>query len=155
MPLIALRYRFRQPFHVPADAAYRWCTDFGPEDGDLFSNTTRRSVHRLGEDALVMTDTTYPRGRPVRIRRLVRLSPEDRAWTNTHLDGPYRYSQFWYRIVPNGPRNCHLEFSGLHLENSRRGVTPREAAQRADERRRSDSGEWRRRLAPALERELA
>lgn len=154
MPLASFRYRFRQPLAASADRAYTWCTDFGPEDGALFFERTRRSVRWLGEDALVMTDTTYPEGRRRRIRRLVRLYPEERAWTNTHLDGPFRGSQYWYRVVADGRRRSHLEFRGLRLEASGRALPRAEQARRADECRRQDHGEWRRRLAPALARDL-
>jgi hypothetical protein len=154
MPVISLRYRFRQALRAPAPEAYAWCTDFDPEDGALFSERTRRSVSRWNEDALVMTDTTYPEGRPRRIRRLVRLFPEERAWTNTHLDGPFRGSQYWYRVVADGPRRSHLEFTGLRLVTSPRTLSPTEVARRAEECRRSDSTEWRQRLAPALAEEL-
>jgi len=153
--VISLRYHFRQPFRVSASGAYAWCTDFGPDDGPLFSERTRRKVRRLGEDALVMTDTTYPKGRPLRIRRLVRLFPEERAWTNTHLDGPYEGSQYWYRVVAVGPRKSHLEFHGLRLERFRRALSVPETVRRAEACRRQDADEWRRHLAPALERDSA
>jgi hypothetical protein len=155
MPVLSLRYRFRQPLRASAREAYVWCTDFGPDDGKLFFEPTRRSVHRLSEDALVMTDTTYPQGEVLRIRRLVRLDPVEMAWTNTHLNGPYRHSQFWYRIVPDGPRRSHLEFRGLRLESSPRSLSASERAIRAEKCRRSDAEEWGRRFAPALERDLA
>ena len=155
MPIFSLRYRFRQPFRVPAHAAFAWCTDFGPGDGKLFSEPTQRSVRRLSEDALIMTDTTYPQGRSLRIRRLVRINARERAWTNTHLDGPYRGSQYWYRIVSDGPQLSHLEFQGLRLETSPRPLSATQTTRRSEQCRRSDSGEWRSRLAPALERDLA
>lgn len=154
MPLVSLRYQFRQPLAAPARAAYSWCTDFGPADGPLFPERTRRTVVHLSEDALIMTDTTYPGGRPRRIRRLVRLNPEERAWTNTHLDGPYRGSQYWYRIRADGPRRSHLEFFGLRLERSDRALSAAERARRSEACRRHDAGAWRRHLAPALAREL-
>ena len=154
MVVVPLRYHFRQAFRVPARAAYEWCTDFGPHDGPLFSERTARSVRWLCNDALVMTDTTYPEGRALRIRRLVRLSPRLMAWTNTHVDGPYRYSQYWYRIRGDSARISHLEFEGLRLETSSRNPTQAEMTRQAAARRRSDSEEWRLRLAPALEREL-
>jgi hypothetical protein len=155
VPVYSLRYKFRQPLSASAETAYAWCTDFGPDDGSLFAARTRRSVRFLSEDALVMTDLTYPRGRALRIRRLVRLNPAELAWTNTHLDGPYRHSQYWYRIVPDGPRRSHLEFVGLRLESSRHRLRASEIARRAEACRTEDSDEWRRRLAPALERDLA
>jgi hypothetical protein len=154
VPILALRYRFRQPLRAPARAAYDWCTDFGPADGRLFSERTVRSVRRLSEDALVMTDTTFPRGRPLRIHRLVRLNPTVMAWTNTHLDGPYRHSQYWYRIISDGPGASHLEFIGLRLETCPRLPSDAEATRRAEECRRHDSAEWRHHLAPALARDL-
>ncbi len=153
MAWVSLRYRFRQTFRVPAPAAYAWCTDFGPADGPLFPERTRRAIQRRSEDALVMADTTYPHRRPIRIRRLVRLFPEERAWTNTHLDGPYEGSQYWYRIVADGPRRSHLEFLGLRLEQHRRALSATETARRARECQRHDADTWRRHLAPALERD--
>jgi hypothetical protein len=154
MPVVSFRYRFDQPLKAPARAAYGWCTDFGSDDGALFSERTLRSVRWLSDDALVMTDTTYPRGRLQRIRRLVRLDPDQMAWTNTHLDGPYRHSQYWYRILPDGSRDAHLEFRGLRLETTARPLSRSEVERRAEQCRRSDAGEWRRRLAPALARDV-
>lgn len=154
MVVVSLRYAFRQPFGVPARAAYAWCTDFGAGDGALFPEKTRRSVRWLTHDTAIMTDTTLRAGRPLRIRRLVRLSPPLRAWTNTHLDGPFRHSQHWYRIVADGPERSHLEFEGLRLESSPRRPTAREVVRRAEARRRLDAAEWREWLAPALERDL-
>lgn len=102
-----------------------------------------------------MTDLTRPGGRTRRIRRLVRINPSEMAWTNTHLDGPYRHSQYWYRVVPDGPRASHLEFRGLRVERTRRRLPPKALARMAEECRREDSGEWSRRFAPALARDLA
>jgi hypothetical protein len=155
MPIISLQYGFRQNLSAPAREAFRWCTDFGPADGKLFSQPTQRSVRWLNEEALVMADVTRSAGRPLRIHRLVRIFPTELAWTNTHLDGPYRHSQYWYRIVPDGPRKSHLEFLGLRLERSPRRLSPAAIARKAEECRREDSGDWRTRLAPALARDLA
>lgn len=154
MTIESLQYRFRQPLGVPARAAFDWCTDFRAEDAALFGDRRRRMLRRVAPDALVMTDTTYPDGRPVRIRRLVRLQPETLSWTNTHLDGPYRHSQFWYRIVSEGPHRCHLDFSGLMLMTRARRLSEGERAKLARSHRRADASVWRRRLGPALEAEL-
>lgn len=154
MGVVSLRYRFRQPFRVPASAAYAWCTDFGPDDGPLFYARTRRSVRRLSDDALIMTDTTYPGGRTLRIRRLVRLDPAHLTWTNTHLDGPYRHSQYWYHILADGPRRSHLEFEGLRLETFPGSPSASRVARAAEAHRRHDAKEWSHRLAPALEADL-
>lgn len=154
MPTVSLRYQFRQPFRAPAPAAYAWCTDFRPADAELFADRRTRSVRRIAPDALVMTDVTYPAGRRTRIRRLVRLFPEQLAWTNTHLDGPFRHSQFWYRIAPDGAQKSHLEFAGLKLESHARTPGKSEVARLAEANRRSDAATWSKHLGPALEAEL-
>ena len=154
MPLYSLQYSFRQPLRAPAMAAYGWCTDFEPADGKLFPVKWRRSVRWLSKDALVLTDTTYPAGRPRRIHRLVRLNPPEMAWTNTHLDGPFRHSQYWYRIVSDSTRSCHLEFRGFRLVTTPRALSASEIARLTDLERRSDADLWRLRMAPALRRDL-
>lgn len=155
MTTISLRYSFRQPLRASAPRAYAWCTDFDPTDASLFGDRRTRVVRRIASDALLMTDVTYPKGERRSIRRLVRLFPEEMAWTNTHLTGPFRNSQFWYRVVPDGPRRSHLEFHGLKLESHPRAPSAAEVERLARENRRSDSATWRRKLAPALARELA
>jgi len=154
MPLYSLRFNFRQRLSAPQEAAFGWCTDFGPEDGKLFLVKSRRSVRRLTKDTLVLTDTTYPKGHPQRIHRLVRLSPSEMAWTNTHLDGPFRHSQYWYRIVSDGARSCHLEFRGFRLVTTARVLTASEVARLTDLERSTDSKLWRLRIAPALRRDI-
>ncbi|MFY9717635.1 MAG: GNAT family acetyltransferase [Thermoplasmata archaeon] len=155
MRVVALPYGFRVPLAAPARRAYDWCTDFSPADGSLFSESTRRTVRRITEDALVMTDTTWPGGRLRRIRRLVRLNASELAWTNTHLDGPFQGSQYWYRVVPDGPDRSALEFRGLRLERRSSLASPAANARRAAACRRDDREEWQTRLAPALARDLA
>ncbi len=155
MPVISLPFRFRQPFRAPAQWAFEWCIDFRPEDASLYPNPKKRTVQRLADGALVLTDTTYPKGRPLRIRRLIRIDRASRSWTNTHIDGPFRHSQFWYRVVPDGARSSHLEFRGLQLLPSRRSLSKTEIAKAAEELRREDALLWRRHLAPALDREAA
>lgn len=155
MVVVSLQYGFEQKFRVPAKIAYAWCTDFGPEDGAFFPGKHLRSVRRIAEDALVLTDTTYPEGSPLKIRRLVRLNQAQMAWTNTHLDGPYKNSQYWYRIKADGPRASHLEFTGMRLVTVPRPVSRSAIAKLAAEEREGDSKLWRESIAPSLEEELA
>ncbi len=154
MPTVSLHYGFRQRFHVPAPDAFRWCTDFGPDDAALYPGRRTRSVRWIAPDALIMTDVTYPKGTRLRIRRLVRIRPKELAWTNTHLDGPYQYSQYWYQIFPSGSKASFLEFKGLLLENMSRTPSPPEVRRLAEAHRKSDAATWSEHLAPALEREL-
>ncbi len=155
MAFTSLHFRFRQTFRVPARAAYEWCTDYRTSDARLFEQKWRREVRRLTEDALILTETTWPRGRPRVIRRLVRLSPRDLSWTNTHISGPFRHSQYWYCIVPDGPRRCHLVFTGLRLIRTPRPLSASEKTRRAEQERLGDARLWRDRIAPVLQNELA
>lgn len=154
MVTISLHYHFRQPLRASAAEAFAWCTDFGPADAVLFGDRRTRSVRRIAPDALVMTEVTYPGGRRTRIRRLILLFPEERAWTNTHLDGPFRNSQFWYRVVPDGPKRSRLEYHGLKLERRPHVPPAGEIARLSKAELRSDAATWRQKLAPALARDL-
>jgi hypothetical protein len=154
MPVIALRYSFRQPFRASAEEAFAWCTDFRPSDAALYQDGRSRTVRRRADDTVLMTD--IPRrgsGRP-RISRLIRIFPEERAWTNTHLTGPFRYSQFWYWIERDGARRSHLEFRGLKLERRVHQPAPAVVARIARAEGRLDAATWRTQLAPALDAEV-
>jgi hypothetical protein len=154
MVSFSYRYQFRQRFRAPARAAFEWATDFRPTDAALFGDRRQRTVRRIAPDALLVTDTTYPAGRKQRIARLVRLVPEELAWTNTHVSGPFRHSQFWYRIVPDGPRKSHLEFRGLKVEHRSRAPAAAEVRRLRSANLSSDATLWRRRLAPSLEADV-
>ncbi len=154
MSTVSLQYEFRQRFHVSARKAFAWCTDFGPEDAGLYPGRRTRKVQWIAPDALVMTDTTYPKDQRLQISRLVRIRPKELSWTNTHLTGPYRHSQYWYRIFPSGPQASYLEFKGLLLDSVPGNPTPAEIRRLAEAHRKSDAATWRERLAPALERDL-
>ncbi|MCI4322853.1 MAG: hypothetical protein L3K03_02345 [Thermoplasmata archaeon] len=151
MPVHSIRYRFRQPFRAPASAAFAWCVDFRPSDAALLPHWESRSVEWISDDALILTDTSARRGKSTRIRRLVRIDPSEMSWTNTHLDGPRRHSQFWYRVVRDGPNHSHLEFEGLELVTAARALTPKQITTLAASHRTEDAGMWRREFAPVLE----
>lgn len=85
--------------------------------------------------------------------KLVHLLPDRHAWTNTHLSGPARYSQFLYELHPGGRNGCRLHFTGLQVERVARPATAREVTRRARELAREDSRAWRR-LAAAMAREV-
>ena len=155
MPVNSVRFRFRQEFRVPAKLAYKWCTDFQPSDARLFEQKWRREVRHLSGDALILTETTWPKGRRRVIRRLVRLSPQDLSWTNTHISGPFRHSQYWYQIVPDGSRRSHLVFTGMRLVRTSKPLRHSQKVQLVNQERQSDSSLWRTRIAPVMERELA
>jgi hypothetical protein len=154
MPLVAFDYRFVVGLPASADEAYRWATDYAPDDPARMGQVGRRRIDRLAEGTIVLTDTVRRDGRSVTKKRLVRLRPRFRAWTNTHLAGPTRHSQFLYRIVPRGPRRSALEFIGLQVERASRPLSPSQLARRAREVAREDAATWRR-LARAMASDLA
>jgi len=150
----SLRFHFTQRFRAPAATAFEWCIDYRPEDGAFFPERHLRSVRWLGDDTAILTDTTFPKGSPLRIHRLVRIDREQLAWTNTHLDGPFVHSQYWYRVVPRGRNASALEFTGHRLVWSVRSPPASVIRQLTEAERKADSTTWRTSIAPALDRDL-
>ena len=153
MPLIAFDYRFSTRLPASAAAAYRWATDYAPDDPARMGQDGRRRIEIVAPGTILLTDTIRKDGRTVTKTRLVRLRPRDRAWTNTHVGGPTRHSQFIYRIVPRGPRRSTLEFVGLQVEHAPRPLSAAQLARRAREVAREDAATWRR-LARIMALEL-
>ena len=155
MPAYTVRYSFEQPFHTSARRAFAWCTDFRTDDHARMGETGRRTISRLTEDTLLLTDVfPGPRGGSVTKVKLVRLDPAGLSWTNTHLSGPARHSQFLYRIVPEGRDRSHLVFSGFQVGRAPRRPTRAQLRALAQRLQREDSLAWRQ-LARALDSELA
>ena len=142
MPRIAFEYRFTVKLPVCAAAAYRWATDFAPDDLRRLHQSGRRQVEHLTEGTILLTDTVRAGGRTVTKQRLVRLRPRARAWTSTHVAGPNRHSQFLYRISPRGAHRSTLEFIGLQVERAPRRLTAAERARRARTVASEDAATW-------------
>lgn len=137
----SVHYRFSQPFDFPAKMAFDWCTDYRPDDWARMGKKGTRRVKRINEDTLILTDTVTGEGGPVTKQRLVRLNPERLAWTNTHLAGPNKHSQFWYRIVARGNEKSRLDFTGLQVNYGAR-PTAAKIAKMAEELKAEDSRMW-------------
>ncbi len=153
MPVYSIRYHFRQVLHAPARAAFAWCTDFVSEDEAFYPKGVRRTIRWLSPDTVILTDVRRPPSRRTRVSRLVRIDPGSMSWTNTHITGPYRHSQFWYRIVADSRERSHLEFEGFRLERHPGPLSAREIARRAEVERCADAALWRAKIAPALRRD--
>ncbi len=138
----SLRYAFKVRLPASADRAYRWATDYRPNDPALMGEDGRRTVEKLNADTILLTDTVRVGRRSVTKQRLVRLRPEERSWTNTHLAGPVKHSQFLYRIVPLGRNASRLEFTALQIEHGPRKLSAAERARRALEVRKKDRAAW-------------
>jgi hypothetical protein len=151
MESYSVRYRFSQPFTVSAQTAYEWCTDFRSDDPARMGEEGTRKIERMNEDTLMYTDSI--KGERERKQRLVRLNPDRMSWTSTHLNGSNKFSQFWYEVVVDGPKNSHLEFTGLHV-NYGRPPTRARIAKMAREFVVADSGGWSL-LAREMHRDLS
>ena len=153
MPVRSLRYNFSQRFNVPAQEAYKWCTDYDPGDLPLMGENGKSKIEWISEDAVMLSDTIRKEdGTTVAKKKLVRLDPSTLSWTNTHVGGPYKYSQFWYRIVPEGKEGSRLEFTGLQLENF--DMENKQSTKiLASKLRKEDSGAWKL-LAKELHKDL-
>ena len=111
----------------------------------------KRKIRQLSSDTIILTDVFRTDRGSISKMKLVRLRPAELSWTSTHVGGPIKYSQFLYRITPDGPDKSHLDFVGLQLEP--REMTKKEALELARKIRQEDSGAWNN-LAKAMEKEL-
>jgi hypothetical protein len=154
MPLVKSEYAFRVTLPASRERAFRWATDYRPDDLGLMGEEGRRHVEHFARNTILLTDVVRtPRG-PVTKVKLVHLLPREFSWTNTHLSGPTRHSQFLYTLVPKGRNRCQLRFTGLQVDHPSVRPAPSYPARRARELAREDSAAWRR-LAAAMRRDLA
>ncbi len=154
MPFIAIDYRFSQRFAFPARRVYAWVTDFQPHDIDLQGKKGRRKAVPLCDGAILVTDTFVTGdGRRVSKKKIIRLYPRRLSYTNTHLAGPNKYSQYVYEIVPEGARSSRLDFTGREVRSAG-AMTKRQLTAHARLARSATAAIWRR-LARAMARDLA
>lgn len=148
----SIRYSFSQRFVVPAREAFKWSTDYQPGDFTLMRVKGRRRIRRINEDTVLLTETTRSGRKRIVKTKLVRTNEADLSWVNTHVAGPFRHSQFIYRIIPEG-RASRLQFRGLLLCYSARPVRPSKLRQVGLSEKRHDSQVWQN-LAKAMAKEL-
>jgi len=149
-----IRYSFSQRFSIPATEAYRWCTDYAPQDNALMHENARREIQRFSEGTVILTDTYHDRDVATSKQRLVHLYPERLSWTSTHVAGPNKHSQFLYEIIPEEENYSHLNFIAAHVEYCDfRKLNKKEIRMLASRLRKEDSSAWRL-LAKEMEREL-
>ena len=110
-------------------------------------------LYQISKDTIILTDTFYKGREHISKRKLVMLNPERFSWTNTHLAGPIKYSQFLYKIVPEGKNSSRLEFTGLQIEYKEKIISQRKVATLASKLKREDSHSWKL-LARAMEKDL-
>ena len=158
MPWQRTSYGFTIRLPAARSRAFRWATDYQPDDLHLMGFSARRKVRKLAKETILLTDTfvSNPLGRRPRVRavkvKLVHRYPRRWMWTGTHMSGPTRHSQFLYELTPVGVNACRLRFTGVQVEHVTHQVTAESMSRRARELTLEDSATWRR-LARALNTE--
>ena len=96
---------------MPIDFAFRWCTDYTPEDGQLAGDGhARRILSRSGRRVVYETLYDYPEGWAWS-RQTVTLHPPNR-WTATAV-GNYRNWDLVYMLRPRGRAITEFTFHGV------------------------------------------
>jgi hypothetical protein len=149
MPVVSVTYTFSQRFRLPAKKAYEWCTDYEPSDLALMHEIGHRTIRKLTNDTILLTETVKQNGTTTRKVKLVRLNPRAFSWYNIHISGPNKHSAFLYEIVPKGKWKSKLTFTGLLVVYSKAKLTTRKLRQIASTERRYDSIAWKH-LAKAM-----
>ena len=148
MPYHRVSYQFTTPLAAPRPRAYRWATDYRPDDFALTDLRVTRKVETLTDDLVLLTDSFQddpfdprPGAKTVKVK-LVHLFPDRWMWTSTHVAGPAQYSQFLYRLTPRGGSASTLHFAGNQVEFVARRPTRASVLRRTRELMREDSHLW-------------
>lgn len=150
----SIRYCFSQRFSVPARKAYKWCTDYSPEDHALMGDkAAERQITRVTDTTIILTDIFHTSSGPVEKQKLVQLYPDRLRWVSTHLTGPHKYSQFIYEISAEGNAASRLDFTALHLEYEKEKLDSEDIKSLAGRLKEEDSAAWKL-LARAMTKEL-
>jgi hypothetical protein len=150
----SLRYHFSQIFSIPPLEAYKWCTDYDPNDLTLMHQKGKREITCLTENTIILTDSFSSEKETIKTNKLIQLYPDRLSWTNTHLSGPNKYSQFLYEIKPENKGSSKLNYIGLQLEYKKPiELGKKEIEVREIEQRNQDAAVWKI-IAKEMEKEL-
>jgi hypothetical protein len=150
----SIRYHFTQRFPVPARKAYKWCTEYDPQDHALMGEAAaERQITHLTDTTIILTDIFHTSNGRVEKQKLVQLYPDRLSWISTHLMGPNKYSQFIYEISAEGDGASRLDFTALHLEYEKENLDSEGIKSLANKLREEDSAAWKL-LAKAMAKEL-
>ena len=150
--MLTIRYDFSQQFDVPAEDAFKWCTDYREDDFSLMEMKGQRQIKKVSDDVIILTDIIHSNGKSTIKKKLVRLDAKRFFWSNTHLAGPNKHSQFLYQIIPMKSKS-RLEFTGLQVNYSKTKLSQKEINLIKREAEEEDSAIWKR-LAKAMEKDL-
>ncbi len=151
-----VHYNFTQSFSQPARKAYKWCTDFTPEDQALMQEkNAARDVQQLTKNTVILTDRFNKEGETMVKQKLVCLYPDRLMWTSTHLTGPAKHSQFIYEITPETKTTSSLRFTAMHIAYEiEEGSDNIQTNLLAESLRKEDSNVWKN-LANEMKKELS
>jgi hypothetical protein len=153
MPSYTVQYGFSQRFPFSAAEAYAWCTDYDEGDIALEGMKGVRRMEWTDSDTVILTDTIDADGQEITKVKVVRLYPGLLMWTNTRISEPGRYSQFIYRIVPEGENASRLDYNGAQIEDAEKIPSSSEIAVVAKKIADEDSEAWVK-LAAAMKNDL-
>jgi hypothetical protein len=102
-------YRVSTVIRVPLAFAFRWCTDFRPDDAAREGESYARKIIERSPRRVVYEDLeSLPSGWRW-ARHVVHLKPPN-AWHSDSV-GNYRQSSLDYRLTALGPRRTRLELT--------------------------------------------
>jgi hypothetical protein len=143
---------FQQRFAVNSEAAYKWCTDFSPQDPHLMNeDNAEREITKVSEGTIILKEIFHTKEGDLTKEKLVHLYPERHTWVSTHLTGPNKHSQFIYKLTSEAD-GSRLTFTALHIEKKEH-MTKKEVESLAKQLCKYDSDVWKL-LALAMEEEL-
>ena len=114
----------------------------------------KREITHLTETTILLTDTFYNQKESIKKNKLVQLYPDRLSWTNTHLSGLNKYSQFLYEIKPENKSSSKLNYIGLQMEYKKSiKLGKKEIEAREIEQMKQDAAVWKI-IAKEMEKEL-
>jgi len=143
MRAFSVIYKFSQRLPLPARQAYRWCTDYKPNDLSLMNMKGLRQIERISSDTIILREVVDQGGKDMKKIKLIKLHPTAFSWHNVQISGPNKYSEFLYQIEPINRRTSKLNFTGVMVIYSKLNLNQRAIRQIASSERRSDSTAWK------------
>ncbi len=143
MQAVAVTYGFSQRFRVSAQEAYKWCTNYEPNDLALMNEKGKREIRKIAKDTIILKETIIKGGKRIRKVKLVKLDPAALSWYNIQISGPNKHSAFLYEIIPESKDRSKLNFKGLLVVYSRHRLGFQRARQIANGERLYDSNAWK------------
>jgi hypothetical protein len=118
----------------------------------LMGRKGSRQIRKISNDVIILTDIIFNGRKSVTKKKLIRLDAKKLFWSNTHLTGPNKYSQFLYQIIPMKQKS-RLAFTGLQANYSKTKVSQKVIKLIENRVKEEDSAIWKR-LAKRMDDDL-